>query len=700
MKLLLGITLLAMVVAQAVAAPLREAEFTRVINDVKILPEAATPAPAKVGDKISGRTGVATGVQSRAELRYPDQTLTRLGANSVFRMDQKTRTAEVEKGVILLQVPKQLGGAQVRTAAVTAAVTGTTLLVEYTPDGFIKIIVIEGEVDVFLNNRRSVFRTLTPGDLWITRANDASTIPLPVKIDLKRLQKTSKLLDAAEFSQLGNSTQMQDALNEQARLKQDGELIATSFRIEGRGRQVTLTQGERQHIVGGRPLPVRRPAETDQPVLSSQPPRAPSPEVIVPNKPINVAESTVFDERSAISTGPGATAFNSATGSFGPLPGSAYAPLDDRPFNVYMYDDPTVFTGIDAFLDTEDSWFVFKGDEIFLSGDVVIDTTGGPRSLILGSTRDFRFTDQPPFAESGLSTGNTWNLDDAIDSLAFTSLSGSVIFDDFSLLGGAQNVLLQADGPTSDVLLLGGGSARLSLPQGAFEAVAGRDIRVEGGSLEARTVALQSGRDVQIGRSEAPAVVKAAQSLSVKAQQTITIASTSQLRQLTETDALSVLLEAANGSLNLEPGATIEADAINLASLRGDLNINGARLSAREINARVFDTGGTLLINNALLGRGASPADLIRLYGEGAGGVRFTGDTTLNGQAVDIAGRSVTIDPGSRVRLANPTGTRVFADSHNYNNRTNGNFTGTAPGQAGARPVDVNQQPFANRPAP
>jgi hypothetical protein len=39
-------------------------------------------------------------------------------------MDASTKTVDLEKGVILLQVPKQLGGAKVRTAAVSIAAPG------------------------------------------------------------------------------------------------------------------------------------------------------------------------------------------------------------------------------------------------------------------------------------------------------------------------------------------------------------------------------------------------------------------------------------------------------------------------------------------------------------------------------------------------------------------------------------------------
>jgi hypothetical protein len=75
------------------------------------------------------------------------------------------------------------------------------------------------------------------------------------------------------------------------------------------------------------------------------------------------------------------------------------------------------------------------------------------------------------------------------------------------------------------------------------------------------------------------------------------------------------------------------------------------------------------------------------------------GDTTLKGNLVQIAGTSVTIDSGSRVRLSNPTGTTVYANSHLYNNGINGNFTGLSNSQSGAAPVQVNQQSYGSRPA-
>jgi hypothetical protein len=123
--------LLVLPFAAADAAELKEARVSQVIRDVKILPGQAAPRPARVSDEVRNGTAVRTGVESRAELTFTDQTLARLGANTIFSFDKGTRNLELGGGVMLLRVPKDAGGAQINTAAVTAAITGTTVMLEY-----------------------------------------------------------------------------------------------------------------------------------------------------------------------------------------------------------------------------------------------------------------------------------------------------------------------------------------------------------------------------------------------------------------------------------------------------------------------------------------------------------------------------------------------------------------------------------------
>src|SRR5689334_13419627 len=115
MCLMLAIaSLVAWATSPIFAAGYSEAQITRLHNDVKILKENVAPKTASVGQQINPVSSVATGADSRAELQFPDQSLTRLGSNSRFTLRGDARTIELDKGVMLMQVPEQIKGAKVR----------------------------------------------------------------------------------------------------------------------------------------------------------------------------------------------------------------------------------------------------------------------------------------------------------------------------------------------------------------------------------------------------------------------------------------------------------------------------------------------------------------------------------------------------------------------------------------------------------
>ena len=109
---------------QVIADELKEAKVTQVIRDVRVLPSNASPRPAAVNDNVRQGTAVQTGVQSRSELTFKDQTITRLGEQTIFSVGEGARTVNLSSGQFLLYVPKKAGGAKVKTGSVTAAITG------------------------------------------------------------------------------------------------------------------------------------------------------------------------------------------------------------------------------------------------------------------------------------------------------------------------------------------------------------------------------------------------------------------------------------------------------------------------------------------------------------------------------------------------------------------------------------------------
>jgi hypothetical protein len=109
---------------QVSADELKEAKVTQVIQDVRVLPSNASPRAAALNDDVRHGTAVQTGVQSRSELTFKDQTITRLGEKTIFSVGEGSRAIDLGKGQFLLYAPKNAGGAKVKMGPVTAAISG------------------------------------------------------------------------------------------------------------------------------------------------------------------------------------------------------------------------------------------------------------------------------------------------------------------------------------------------------------------------------------------------------------------------------------------------------------------------------------------------------------------------------------------------------------------------------------------------
>jgi len=167
------------------ADELKEAKVTQVIQDVKVLPSNASPRPAAVNDNIHQGTAVQTGVQSRSELTFKDQTITRLGEKTIFSVGEGARSIDLGSGQVLLYVPKKSGGAKVKMGPVTAAITGTTILADRDPSGVIKFIVLEGGACIYLD---SVGQSLYVGPgQQLTYDPMANRLEDPVDADLNQV---------------------------------------------------------------------------------------------------------------------------------------------------------------------------------------------------------------------------------------------------------------------------------------------------------------------------------------------------------------------------------------------------------------------------------------------------------------------------------------------------------------------------------
>jgi hypothetical protein len=222
-------TLLVAVLAAAAgfastAAPLDTSTFTEVIKEVSTLPAAgSTATPARVNDVLKAPDRVRTGPESRAELTAPDQTITRVGANTVFSFESGGRTLNLEQGNLLFHAPKGIGGGIIKSVGAAAAVLGTTLIASATPDGGFKVIFLEGKGTVTLANGSKV--GLKAGQLVYVRPGDKGFGPV-LSINLAKLVAGSQLVGGFP-DQLASLPLIQQAIQLQQKQIASGQVADT-----------------------------------------------------------------------------------------------------------------------------------------------------------------------------------------------------------------------------------------------------------------------------------------------------------------------------------------------------------------------------------------------------------------------------------------------------------------------------------------
>jgi hypothetical protein len=226
-KLLLAGLLCACVPAFAV--PLTESTFTEIVKEVNVVAATTkTAQPASVSEIVKAPDLVRTGPESRAELTAQDQTITRVGANTVFSFEPTGRDINLEKGNVLFHSPAGKGGGSIRSGGAAAAVLGTTLIVSSTGTGGFKVILLEGKGKVTLPNGKST--TLKAGQLVFVLPGQTAFGPV-LEINLGKLVAGSQLIHG--FSNpLSSMPLIQKAIDAQNQLLAKGRAQDTGLTPE------------------------------------------------------------------------------------------------------------------------------------------------------------------------------------------------------------------------------------------------------------------------------------------------------------------------------------------------------------------------------------------------------------------------------------------------------------------------------------
>ena len=246
-----------------VTAAAKEARVTQIVRDVKLLPDEAEARAAALNDKVAEGEAVRTGDASRSELTFPDLTISRLGANTIYSFNKAGRDVQLTNGSLLLRVPKGSGGGNVRTDPVTVAVTGTTLIFEHARGGRSKLIVLEGGARLALRKVRGQSRDLRAGQM-LEVPPGATTLGMPVDINIEDVMKKHPLI--TNFRPLPS----RDLIAEAARNQANGERVYQGQPVSGQPRGPSIGFGV-GGLFGGSPQFGGR--DPQRPQRGQRPPR-------------------------------------------------------------------------------------------------------------------------------------------------------------------------------------------------------------------------------------------------------------------------------------------------------------------------------------------------------------------------------------------------------------------------------------------
>lgn len=438
------------------AEDLEEAKVSRVIQDVRLLAGNTAPRAAAINDGVRQGMAVRTGQESRAELTFTDRTISRIGENSVFSVKGGKREVQLDSGAMLLQVPHGGEPAQIRTAAVTASISGGTGLINNNKGFPTKLLVMEGEGKLC---------STTSGDCEVAKGGEMimdmnGDITKPVKFNAKLVFNTSHLL--TDFPPLENEY-----------------LIVQVFTETDDGPDPS-------------PTPDRDDVDKiDQAAAASPPPSSPPPDngkfgppsTITSPDPYEIDGGTVIVTDPTITTN-GITDFGKiyrGRDIDGPL--SAWAFGSTSSFDTTSGFDDEVGTGED-----DPGGAGFKFSSLVVSDDPTIDITNGEDDLGL-------------IAVNGIQIDAVGELNFApINGLLFATVNGPISIGNKTSLVGMHELTFYARGATSDLTNSG-----LLNPERSLRIWAERDILL-GGAVEAEKFFAYSGRDIIQNSSSSTAI--------------------------------------------------------------------------------------------------------------------------------------------------------------------------------------------------
>lgn len=128
-SLILGASVILGTSGSAIAQTLSTATVERLSNRVHLIPSGRNARLARVSDILNIGDALRTSSSARAQLRFNDGSLARVGEQATFRFTPNTRNFQLSNGTVLLLIPPGRGRTTIQTPNAVTGIQGSALFV-------------------------------------------------------------------------------------------------------------------------------------------------------------------------------------------------------------------------------------------------------------------------------------------------------------------------------------------------------------------------------------------------------------------------------------------------------------------------------------------------------------------------------------------------------------------------------------------
>ncbi|PSN19896.1 hypothetical protein C7271_04915 [filamentous cyanobacterium CCP5] len=188
--------------APAVAdVTLTRADVESLLNRVELIPRGRSARPARLSDFLALGDALRTAASSRAELRFNDGSLARLGERATFRFVPNTRNFRLSNGTVLMLIPPGRGRTTIQTPNTVTGIQGSALLVRYSEDSDMTVVMVltenpDGPVTLTSGGQE---HGLLAGEMALVRGDFVEIF----EFDLQHFYDTSSLVQGLHLDDSG-----------------------------------------------------------------------------------------------------------------------------------------------------------------------------------------------------------------------------------------------------------------------------------------------------------------------------------------------------------------------------------------------------------------------------------------------------------------------------------------------------------------